>query len=90
MAEPAQRRLLGRLAAASGIAGIGLLNVADTTWAHAIGVTCLIGFVVLAFAAIVVPALDEQAAAGSQGLPGTARAPTRVNHGRDRVRKLRW
>jgi cytochrome bd ubiquinol oxidase subunit II len=55
-------RLIGRLAIASGIAGFGLLNVADATWAHAIGVTCLIGFVVLAFAAIVVPALDEQAA----------------------------
>jgi cytochrome d ubiquinol oxidase subunit II len=68
-------RLLGRLAAASGIAGIGLLNVADATWAHAIGVTCLIGFLVLAFAAIVVPALDEQATT-----PAARDSPARPAH----------
>jgi hypothetical protein len=38
------------------------LNVAEAIWAHAVGVACLICFVVLAFGAIVVPALDEQAA----------------------------
>jgi cytochrome d ubiquinol oxidase subunit II len=54
-------RLIARLAIACLIAGFALLNIADATWAHAIGVTCLIGFVVLAFGAIVVPALDEQA-----------------------------
>jgi hypothetical protein len=54
--------LLLRAVAAAVIAGGGLLNVAEATWAHAVGVACLIGFVVLAFGAIVVPALDEQAA----------------------------
>jgi cytochrome d ubiquinol oxidase subunit II len=56
-------RLVARLAIASLIAGFALLNVADAMWAHGIGVACLIGFVVLAFGAIVVPELDEQAAA---------------------------
>jgi cytochrome bd ubiquinol oxidase subunit II len=54
--------VLTHIAVACLIAGIGLLNIADATWAHALGVACLIGFVVLAFGAIVVPALDEPAA----------------------------
>jgi hypothetical protein len=44
------------------ILGFGLLNLANATWAHAVGVACLFGFVGIAFRAIVVPALDEQAA----------------------------
>jgi cytochrome bd ubiquinol oxidase subunit II len=56
-------RLMTRVAIASLIAGIAFLNIADAMWAHAVGVACLIGFVVLAFGAIVVPELDEQAAA---------------------------
>jgi hypothetical protein len=52
------------VAAACAIAGFGLLNIADATWAHAAGVVCLFGFVGLAFRAIVLPALDEQAATG--------------------------
>ena len=32
-------------------------------WAHGVGVACLIGFIVFAFCAIIVPPLDEQAAA---------------------------
>jgi cytochrome d ubiquinol oxidase subunit II len=56
-------RVLTRGAIACLIAGIGLLNIADAAWAHALGVACLLGFVVLAFGAIVVPALDERAAA---------------------------
>jgi len=55
-------RLLTRVALACLIAGFGLLNLADAQWAHAVGVACLFGFVGLAFRAIVVPALDEQAA----------------------------
>ena len=55
-------RLLARLALACLIAGFGLLNIANAAWAHAIGVACLFGFVGLAFRAIAVPALDEQAA----------------------------
>jgi cytochrome d ubiquinol oxidase subunit II len=59
---PANIRLLARLAVACLIAGFGLLNVADAAWAHALGVVSLIGFVVVAFGAIVIPALDKQPA----------------------------
>jgi len=60
--RPALRAgLLARVAVACLIAGAGLLNLADAQWAHVIGVTCLISFVGIAFCAIVVPALDEQA-----------------------------
>jgi hypothetical protein len=45
------------------IVGVGLLNVADAGWAHALGVVCLLGFVVSAFAAISIPALDGPAVA---------------------------
>ena len=51
----ASTRLPARLAAACLIAGCGLLNVADAEWAHAVGLTCLFGFVVLAFVAITLP-----------------------------------
>jgi cytochrome bd ubiquinol oxidase subunit II len=57
-------RRLARMAVACLIAGFGLLNIANATWAHAAGVVCLLGFVGLAFRAIVVPALDGQAATG--------------------------
>jgi len=61
--RPAMRAgLLTRVAIACLIAGIGLLNIADAEWAHIVGVTCLFAFVGLGFCAIVVPALDEQAA----------------------------
>jgi cytochrome d ubiquinol oxidase subunit II len=70
--EPARRssvnvRLSARLALACLIAGIGLLNIADAAWAHAIGVACLIAFVALAFGAIAIPALDDQPAPDSHG-----------------------
>jgi cytochrome d ubiquinol oxidase subunit II len=45
--------LIGRLAAALLVAGVGLLNVAQAGWAHAIGVACLLGFVATGFAAAV-------------------------------------
>jgi cytochrome d ubiquinol oxidase subunit II len=54
--------LLARVAVACLIAGFGLLNVADTPWAHAIGLLCLLAFVVIAFCAIVLPAVDEETA----------------------------
>jgi cytochrome d ubiquinol oxidase subunit II len=54
--------LAGRLAVALLIAGFGLLNVANAQWAHAVGVVCLVCFVVLGFRAIVFSALGEQAA----------------------------
>src|SRR5262249_18235601 len=59
--HPPNARLLARLGRACLIAGVGLLNVADATWAHGIGVACLIGFVVFAFGAIVVPPPTEDA-----------------------------
>jgi cytochrome d ubiquinol oxidase subunit II len=52
-------RLLVRSAAACLVAGFGLLNVADANWAHAVGLACLLAFVVLGFAAIVYPELGE-------------------------------
>jgi len=45
--------LLARLAAALLIAGFGLLNLANAQWAHAVGVVCLLCFVVVGFRAII-------------------------------------
>jgi cytochrome d ubiquinol oxidase subunit II len=50
--------LLGRVAAACAVAGIGFLTVAEAGWAHAIGVVALFGFIVAGFAGTV-PALLE-------------------------------
>jgi cytochrome d ubiquinol oxidase subunit II len=50
-----------RLAVALLIVGIGLLNGADTPWAHAIGVVSLLAFILVAFAALVPRALAEDA-----------------------------
>jgi cytochrome d ubiquinol oxidase subunit II len=65
-ADLAARRVEGvrwgwpaRLAVAFLIAGFGLLNVADAQWAHAIGVVCLLAFVVSGFRAIIVVALAD-------------------------------
>lgn len=44
--------LSARAAVGCLIAGLGLLNVSDAPWAHAIGVACLFGFVGLGFAAV--------------------------------------
>ena len=52
-------RLRVRAAAACLIVGFGLLNVADAAWAHAIGLVCLLVFVLIAFRAIVSVALSE-------------------------------
>jgi cytochrome bd ubiquinol oxidase subunit II len=57
----ASTTLLARAAIACLIAGAGLLNVADADWAHAVGVLCLIGFVVVGFRAIIPAALGERA-----------------------------
>ena len=48
--------LFARVAIVCLIAGADLLSVADTGWAHAIGIACLIGFVVVGFGAITTPA----------------------------------
>jgi cytochrome d ubiquinol oxidase subunit II len=45
--------LLGRSAVACLLAGVGFLNVAEAGWAHAIGVTAFVAFVVLGFLALV-------------------------------------
>jgi cytochrome bd ubiquinol oxidase subunit II len=45
--------LIGRVAAALLIAGVGFLNLAEAGWAHATGVACLLGFVATGFAAAV-------------------------------------
>ena len=52
-----------RAAGALLIAGVGLLNAATASWAHAVGVVSLFGFVIVAFATIVPRALandDDQ------------------------------
>jgi len=43
--------LLGRVAAACLLAGVGLLTLAEADWAHGVGVTALLAFVVLGFLA---------------------------------------
>jgi cytochrome d ubiquinol oxidase subunit II len=52
--------LLARVATASLVIGFGLLNVADASWAHAVGVASLFAFVVTAFLAIVPSALTGE------------------------------
>jgi cytochrome bd ubiquinol oxidase subunit II len=49
--------LLARLAVALLIAGFGLLNIANAQWTHAVGIVCLVCFVVLGFRAIIFSAL---------------------------------
>jgi cytochrome d ubiquinol oxidase subunit II len=48
--------LLGRIATACLVAGLGFLTIAEAGWAHAVGVLALAGFVVVGFFAAV-PAL---------------------------------
>ena len=43
--------LLPRLAIACLVVGIGFLTIADSGWAHAVGVLCLLAFIVVAFPA---------------------------------------
>jgi cytochrome d ubiquinol oxidase subunit II len=50
-----------RLAVALLIVGFGLLTLAETGWAHAIGVVSLLAFILVAFAALVPQALAEDA-----------------------------
>jgi cytochrome d ubiquinol oxidase subunit II len=53
-------RLLARAAVACLIAGFGMLNLAESRWAHAIGLACLFAFIVIAFCAIVLPAVGGE------------------------------
>ena len=62
LAQSALRPALGaRLTVALLIAGLGLLNIADAAWAHAVGVVSLFAFVLVGFATIVPPALAADA-----------------------------
>jgi cytochrome d ubiquinol oxidase subunit II len=56
--------LLGRAAVALLIGGLGFLTIADAGWAHAIGVVCLLGFVVTGFAAVGPTELAQQGDSG--------------------------
>jgi len=60
-------RLRPRVAIASLIAGVGLLNLADAAWAHALGLLCLLAFVVAAFLEVA-PALLAGRAPSVDGL----------------------
>jgi cytochrome d ubiquinol oxidase subunit II len=53
--------LVGRVAVGFLIAGFGLLNIANAEWAHAVGIVCLLCFVVLGFQAVLYSALGEHA-----------------------------
>jgi cytochrome d ubiquinol oxidase subunit II len=62
-ADPRNRQLLTRLAVASLIVGVGLVNVADSTLLHVIGTVFLVTFVVLGFRVLAPLGADS---AGSQ------------------------
>jgi cytochrome d ubiquinol oxidase subunit II len=49
--KPASGRLDARLAGAFLVAGIGFLTIANTAWAHAIGVACFFGFILSGYRA---------------------------------------
>ena len=71
-----QGGLPGRRGAAD--PGVGFLNAASAPWAHAIGVVCLFGFIIVAFAAIVPRALAEDGSRTEPDRPGAlARPPPR-------------
>ena len=78
-----------RVAGVCLIAGVGSLNVANTAWAHAIGVALLCSFVVLAFRAIIFTVLDDSQrhAELSAPLGAPARAPS-VDRGHQRWPRL--
>jgi cytochrome bd ubiquinol oxidase subunit II len=72
---PASRGgLPARSAAACLMAGVGFLTVADASWAHAAGVVCLLGFVVLGFIAV---APADLAALGASDRRPCASTPPR-------------
>jgi cytochrome d ubiquinol oxidase subunit II len=55
LVQASRQGFLARAALACLIAGIGLLTVAETAWAHALGVVSLFGFVALGFPAALPP-----------------------------------
>jgi hypothetical protein len=80
--QPFEPPRLTRLAVACLIAGVGLLTLADAAWAHAIGVVCWLGFMVVAFLAIVPRALAGQAANTPAEVTGRF-SPTRIRRSSD-------
>jgi cytochrome bd ubiquinol oxidase subunit II len=56
--------LLGRIAAACAVAGVGFLTVAEAGWAHAIGVVALFAFIVVGFLGAAPALLRDEPAAG--------------------------
>jgi cytochrome d ubiquinol oxidase subunit II len=56
---PARPALQARVALALLVIGVGLLNGADASWAHGVGVVSLFAFMLVGFAAIVPRALAE-------------------------------
>jgi hypothetical protein len=44
---------MARLAVAFLIAGLGLLNIAEASWMHAVGVISFLGFIIAGFLAVV-------------------------------------
>ena len=61
--------LLGRLAGACVVAGIGFTTIANAGWAHAIGVASLLGFIAVGFPA----ALPPEILSSRQGRGGASR-----------------
>jgi cytochrome d ubiquinol oxidase subunit II len=61
---PSMPGLLPRVAVACLIAGIGLLNIASASWAHAVGVVSLLAFIVTGFLATVPAALPGEEEGG--------------------------
>jgi cytochrome d ubiquinol oxidase subunit II len=53
------RGLSARVAVALLIVGFGFTTVADSSWAHAVGVTALLGFIALAFPAALPPTVNS-------------------------------
>jgi hypothetical protein len=49
------------------IAGFLLLNITDAQWAHAVGLVCLLAFILSASWAIIFTALGEQPTSASPG-----------------------
>jgi hypothetical protein len=47
--------LLARLAGACLVAGIGFTTIANASWAHAIGIASLLGFIAVGFPAALPP-----------------------------------
>jgi cytochrome d ubiquinol oxidase subunit II len=67
-----------RVALACLVAGFGLLNVAEAQWAHAVGVLCLLAFVVVGFRAVIGTALAGANPASPAGQTGSEAPPRQI------------